>query len=337
MNAEQNRQQPIVPAVPHLPARGVVVSLDQSKAVVLGAAYGDALGFRTEALDRQLIQELFGQQGIQELDPDGAYYSDDTQLSLAVARALVQMESLTVEHFMQQLGREFVAWLHDPTSRHMGTGCITGIRRFESGVSWREAGLPDSAGCGSAMRVAPLGLLLSEHTQLLMEFAAASSQITHGAQSAITATKLAAYAVAAGLHGRSPRAILADGLALTEQESPEVFAKLVVVDQALQSGRPESETFDALGAGWTGAEAIALSLYACALRPDSYVDTVRVAANHWGDSDTIASIAGGIQAARLGLGALPPHWLERIETPRLLLSTAEALHHAKLKFTLGQE
>ena len=58
-------------------------SLQQARSVILGAAIGDALGVCVEALDAETIFAGFGPQGVQELAPDGAFYSDDTQMSMS--------------------------------------------------------------------------------------------------------------------------------------------------------------------------------------------------------------------------------------------------------------
>ena len=60
---------------------------------VLGLAIGDALGRPTEFLGTlDEIREKFGPAGVTDLEADGhppGTYTDDTQMSLAVARALI--------------------------------------------------------------------------------------------------------------------------------------------------------------------------------------------------------------------------------------------------------
>jgi len=73
-----------------------------------------------------------------------------------------------------------------------------------------------------------------------------------------------------------------------------------------------------LGEGWVGEEAVALALYCFLSYPDDYVTTGLRGANTNGDSDSIASIAGGISGARLGLGAIPKDWCQKIEKSKYL-------------------
>ena len=80
-----------------------------------------------------------------------------------------------------------------------------------------------------------------------------------------------------------------------------------------------------IGQGWVAEEAVALALY-CVLRyPDSYVDAVRRGANSGGDSDSIASIAGGVAAARLGLQSIPAGWIGRCEKRDYIAGVADQL------------
>jgi ADP-ribosylglycohydrolase len=68
-----------------------------------------------------------------------------------------------------------------------------------------------------------------------------------------------------------------------------------------------------LGEGWVAEEALAIALY-CALTADgSFERGVLAAANHSGDSDSTAAIAGNLLGALLGRGAIPERWLEPLE------------------------
>ena len=65
---------------------------DRFQGCVLGLAIGDALGYPTEFLSLPEIQKRYGPNGIQELSGNPALHSDDTQTSMAVARALIESE-----------------------------------------------------------------------------------------------------------------------------------------------------------------------------------------------------------------------------------------------------
>jgi ADP-ribosylglycohydrolase len=63
-----------------------------------------------------------------------------------------------------------------------------------------------------------------------------------------------------------------------------------------------------LGEGWVGEEALAIGLYAALVAP-SFEDALAIAANHDGDSDSTASIAGQIWGAWHGIAGIPADWV----------------------------
>jgi len=92
---------------------------------------------------------------------------------------------------------------------------------------------------------------------------------------------------------------------------------LQAVGEALQSPGDlrESASF---GLGWVGDEALAVGLDAAAAAR-RFAEAIEVAANHDGDSDSTASIAGQLYGAKHGLGALPAEAVYRVDVLEPLL------------------
>ena len=82
--------------------------------------------------------------------------------------------------------------------------------------------------------------------------------------------------------------------------------------EAAGSGTATRANVAALGEGWVGEEALAVGLY-CAMSAQSFEECIELAANHDGDSDSTASIAGQLYGARYGLAALPLEAAKRID------------------------
>jgi ADP-ribosylglycohydrolase len=80
-----------------------------------------------------------------------------------------------------------------------------------------------------------------------------------------------------------------------------------------------------IGEGWVVEEAVLLALYCFCKSPEDFLATIRRGANTQGDSDSIACIAGGISGAYLGLRALPPAWIARLEKSEYLADVARRL------------
>ncbi|MFC1959179.1 ADP-ribosylglycohydrolase family protein [Chloroflexota bacterium] len=300
------------------------MSAKEAQAILFGLALGDALGAPTEFMNLATIKDTFGAQGIQEL-PQPALYTDDTQMTLALAEGLIEAGEADVDALMAAIGRHFVYWSHSPeNNRAPGQACLTGVRNFEQGTSWREAGVAQSKGCGAAMRVAPIGYLYQHDVVRLREVATASSLITHRHDAALAASVGAAYLIKLALDGADPQTYLHRLFEFTDGLSEDFEQALRRVGHVLGWG-DEVAAMRHIGEGWVAEEAVALALY-CVLRyPNDYMAVVRRGATSNGDSDSIACIAGGIAGALLGLEAIPVDWRRRCENHDYLIDSAARL------------
>lgn len=289
------------------------MTVHQIEAVIFGLALGDALGYPVEFISLQAIRQKYPPNGIQNL-PFPAYYSDDTQMTLALAEGIMDVGvHAPIDSLMQSVGNQFIKWLNSPdNNRAPGRTCITGVKHFQSGVPWSESGIVESKGCGSAMRVAPLGYIYQNDEVRLREVSIATSQITHRHPTAIAATVAAAYLVKLALDAVPISSYMSRLYEFVSGISDEFDLAILRVGHVLGWAN-EDLALDHIGQGWIGEEAVALALY-CVLRyPDDYLACIRRAANTNGDSDSIACIAGGIMGARLGLSAIPLDWRTNCE------------------------
>ena len=298
---------------------------DRAEALLFGLALGDALGYTVEFLSLPEIKARYGPGGIVD-PPDPALFSDDTQMTVALAEGLLDAgPSADLDRLMAAVAGRFVQWSHSPeNNRAPGRTCMTAVARYESGLPWSEAGIANSKGCGSAMRVAAIGYLYQHDEARLREVAVASSLVTHGHPAALAASVGAAYAVKLALDGVPVSQYLPRIMQAADGISDEFDQALRAVGQA-GGWADEERALKHIGEGWVGEEAVALALYCVTRYPDSYVDCVRRAANTNGDSDSVACIAGGISAARLGLDAIPPGWRARCEHADALRDLARRL------------
>ncbi|MEW6664332.1 MAG: ADP-ribosylglycohydrolase family protein [Thermodesulfobacteriota bacterium] len=311
------------------------MDLDRAKGVIYGLAIGDALGAPTEFMKLDQIKARYGEDGIRDL-PDPALFTDDTQMSVAIAEALVRAGEKNVDAIMEAVREEFIKWLHSPeNNRAPGGTCLKGVANMEKGVHWTRSGVANSKGCGSAMRTAPIGYLYQHDPEKLKEVAHATGVCTHGHPAADAACIAAAYLVKLALDGTRPGDMIPELLLFTSgisgqfDEAIQKVARCVEQESSLPNSPvlpfADSPIPPILGEGWVGEEAVALALY-CFLRyPGSYEKTVIRGAYTNGDSDSVACIAGSISGAYLGLEAIPPEWIMRIEKTEYLGSLAERM------------
>ena len=308
------------------------MSRDSIEAVLFGAAIGDALGWPVEFSALGEIKEKYGPQGIQEL-PDPAHVTDDTQMTMALAEGLLDAGvEAGLDAQMNAVGQRFVAWLRrqsDPDySRAPGVASMKGSSRFEQGIPWRESGGLDSKGCGAAMRVAAVGYLYQHDPARLKEVAASTAMITHRHPTAVASAVGAAWAVKLALDGAPVGRLLHNVHEATLGMSDEFSDTLLRVGQV--GGLADEEAaIRHIGAGWVGDQAVALAIYCVIRYPNDYAGCIRRGANLTGDSDSVASIAGGISAAYLGLEAIPAGWRNQVESAEELANLSARLAAAR--------
>jgi ADP-ribosylglycohydrolase len=313
------------------------------EAVLYGVACGDTLGYQVEFSRLGEIRKRFGPDGPKDF-PKGAQWSDDTQMMLAVAEGLIAFSeggdraSMLPEVVMPYIAREFVKWSVSPeNTRAPGTTCMAGCRALRAGEPWTRSGV-DSKGCGSAMRVAPVGLFCSNRIDLART-ARASSMITHTHAAAVEAAHVAALFVRLILDGTTDvDALLAQAYpTLSDARFWSLLGAVPTAIKAVLDGAARPEAImtaggpGTLGESWTGDEAVASALFCygvAAACGEGFVTTVRLGANTAGDSDSIAAIAGSLAGARWGIGGklgIPKKWIERLEDPGRIKKTARRL------------
>jgi ADP-ribosylglycohydrolase len=328
-----------------------VATEDAFVGCILGLGIGDALGFPAEFRRRGQILGSFGDSGLTDFvalhdprwparpliigkqHPPGTF-SDDTQMSLAVAEALLVAGTSGLDPLMEAMTASFVAWsTREDNDRAPGYACMTGCARLAEGAPWRTAGVADSKGCGSAMRVAPIGLYFHRDRARLLAAARASSVLTHRHDAGIEGAAAAALLVALALEHTGPRAMYDAVMAECAPRSAD-FATCLAKLPALVDADPAVALSSAgLGDSWVAEEAVASALYCFWRSPDDFAQVVLTAANTDGDSDSIACIAGSIAGARVGASGIPERWRKGVERGAELEEVDRRLYRAAAQGT----
>ncbi len=292
-----------------------------------GIATGDAVGKQTEGLSREGVHHWYpnGVRGVEGVP--GAVIpryegnakrewrigetTDDTEGTIAVARAIVSGRH--VSHV--SIGRELLGCVK---SVHPGVRSLWEFHRDADPV--RIAMRHD--GCGAAARVAPVGILHSSNSlDELVNDARQASISTHGGSLAIAAAAATAAAVSAAIDAQPASRVLTFAeRAAAQAESrwpgasrPAFAAAVRTVHDALASLRVlRSDEVAARCLPNSPLTIVPLALGLATLM-QSAEEAILLAANVGGDSDSVASIAGGI------LGAMYPatvnqQWCEVVES-----------------------
>lgn len=339
-------------------------TLDRFTGCLLGGALGDALGWPVEFSDLKGIKETFGKSGILEpqANADGLFeITDDTQMTLFTAEGCLQAWAAARHcgpppNFQGNLHQAYLRWLY---TQHEGGiskgGWLLGIpelhnRRAPGGtclsyLATTKAGtihspINDRKGSGGVMRVAPAGLLAARIVdgtdeaiaRFAFELGSLAAAITHGHPSGYLSAGFLAALTSLLCQGMELEAAieLATGLLRSQHGCEETItalekARALARDKSIV---PSPETIESLGGGWTGEEALAISIYCSLVAQDDLVRALRLSVNHYGDSDSTGSITGNILGAMMGEAALPVTWLQHLELSGVIWQMGEDLFTA---------
>lgn len=317
---------------------------DAIRGCMLGGAIGDALGAPVEFMSKSAIMQKYGNGGVQDYvefaDGTGAI-TDDTQMALFTAegslRATVRNNCKGICCAEGIMHYAYLRWLK---TQGITVGCspedlnsgwlireqalfsrrapgMTCLHALESNDSSNEAS-NNSKGCGTVMRMAPLGLHLDPN--LAYEFGCKSSAITHGHPTGITAGGAFAMLISYLRYGKS----LAAALDLVEKHL-ENYPDAAETLAAIRKARSATDIND-LGEGWVAEEALAIGIF-CALHNQwNFRAGVLEAINITGDSDSTGCIAGHILGVLNGENAIPEKWRKNLLEYNIVSQIADDLH-----------
>jgi ADP-ribosyl-[dinitrogen reductase] hydrolase len=313
---------------------------DRIAGCLLGGAVGDALGAAVEFMSFDEIRNAFGPDGIQNYAPaygrTGAV-TDDTQMTLftleGLLRTKIRGHEKGIASHIDMVHRAYLRWYATQTGeteagkhnnlyngwlinhpelhsqRAVGATCMSALQSGKYGTI--EEPLNDSKGCGGLMRAAPAGLLgLKDPFRVGCDIAA----ITHGHPSGYLAAGFQAELIASIIAGKDLGNSI--DVALDRLKSyPDNGEVLKAAGNAIELANEADAvpaSVEMLGDGWVAEEALAIALF-CALKSDNYIDGVRLAVNHSGDSDSTGAIVGNILGALYGKSSIPEEFLNQLE------------------------
>lgn len=300
---------------------------------VLGAAIGDAVGHPTEFIGSfDGIFQRYGPDGVTGFElyweRDGqrfAPYTDDTQMAEAVLRTLLD-EADDLDRAMELLAQRFITWADNPQGGHRapGNACLSGCRALANGSHWSEAGGAEAGGCGSVMRAYPFGLVFADDLAKAEHWAVAHSKLTHRDPIALAASAAMAVGIALIIQQAQVSNVLDAMVAAAGRYSERTADMMQRAIEEAQTGVGPKVTFSRLQA-WAAHEAIAAAVYLLARHLDDPRAAILEGANTPGDSDSIATLAGALIGARMGVDALPSAWVADVERSAELRALAEQI------------
>jgi ADP-ribosylglycohydrolase/protein-tyrosine phosphatase len=290
---------------------------------VWGHLVGDAVGVPYEFREPEAIGEVeFGATGTHGQPP--GTWSDDGALMLALLDSL-----LNVGFNPEDQGTRALDWYrtgaYAPGGDLFDIGRTTAdaLRAIESGTPAMEAGPTGerSQSNGSLMRVLPIALWGFDHVDRaeLAHLAATASRVTHGHPVPRAACAVYVLIVDDLLAGRNRDGALARAIAAAQatfEGDPDLAAAVDDLERWPTTHSPAGRG-GALDAFWSAWAAFSGSA--------DYRGTIERAVRYGHDTDTTATIAGGLAGAFWGLDAIPADWRAGMREPELVVPLVDRL------------
>lgn len=310
--------------------------IQKYKGCLLGLAVGDALGAAVEFLSLKEIRRLYGNEGIKNFDRWQSFktgsYTDDTQLTLATARGLIKALASKprgdrvdpTDHVYSQ----YKAWYTKQNKRFHrrspGYTCLSALSKGVKGaVSYK---INNSKGCGGVMRTAPVGLAYPEKDTFL--WGAECAALTHGHPTGYLTAGFLSLLIYYLRHGNPLNSALSSCIKTLKKHEgyEETLHKIEYVLKPPALRGVAEKVISGIGEGFLAEEALAIAIYCARKYPDDFAMAVRASVNHSGDSDSTGCITGAIMGTKLGVGAIPTEWLERLENASGIEAVAKRLY-----------
>ena len=306
-----------------------MITLEQTKAVMIGHAIGDALGVPVEFCDREELIDnpVIDMRGYGTYPVPAGSWSDDTSMSIAALDSLAN-GTLNPNEIMDN----FVEWVEEGkytptgTSFDIGRTCLQAIRTYLISNNTSECGQVGeySNGNGSLMRIHPFALFAIAKGMTLgksLDIVREGSVLTHAHLRSIYGCGIYSMVLWDILRGADKSqipsaienaAVLFDGMYPEESDHYEwAFYKKLA-----------TKTEDEISGSGYVVNTLEAALW-CLLTTNSYKECVLKAVNLGEDTDTVAAIAGGLAGALYGYDSIPQEWKDTLIKREYLESLCE--------------
>lgn len=337
---------------------------DQIRGMFLGIAIGDALGMSVEGFSAEKIKEKY-ERVTSYHEPTGHKWfdgepagktTDDTQLTLAVAAALLE-SGLSIQTQVEKHVEAFRDSTHG-----WGYSTKEGVRNLANGISWFKSATGKGLGNGVAMKIAPLAawtflidkqknFTLDQKNQLLetvVDFGLRITVMTHDTVIGVASAWAQFFAVLTCLDNdedwkKKFITRVQDGAALasyshgnswspdeeSDKEEDDLSVRLLLLDN-YEEYNPE-RTIKEFGEGSCYVYNSLPFTYMFFLKNPHSIDSLYDVVSAGGDTDTNGSMLGACLGALNGDSIFPDHLIEGLVGKDQVLEMADRFYDAFLK------
>lgn len=291
------------------------------RAVIYGQVVADALGVPYEFSSSEEMKDnpATTMTGYGTYNKPVGTWSDDTSLTISL------MDSLSDGVDYDDIMKKYASWLdngeYTPEGDTFDVGRTTSvaIENYKQGKSPLECGGSDERdnGNGSLMRIMPIilysnqkKLSFDESRKLIDEV----SSLTHAHRISKASCNIYNFIVKEILENKTDdfKNIIRNGI----NKSGKYYSKLECFNR-IYDETFLNEPVDTIGSTGYVVDSLEVALYCC-YNTVSYKESVLMAVNLGGDTDTNAMITGGLTALYYGYEAIPLEWIDTIINRELI-------------------
>ncbi|MCP8316213.1 MAG: ADP-ribosylglycohydrolase family protein [archaeon] len=308
--------------------------LSRSIGCLAGVAIGDAMGMPTFGFSPDQIREKFGKvmnfidAPIGHIIHDGlkaGQVTDDTQITLILADSIIKDGFVSKEGFAKRL-LEWSKGLGASLDKILGPSTRRALEKIAKGARLQDVtgtGTTD----GASMRISPIGILNAglDLEKVVEDFVCACVLTIYKCLAISAASSVACSISKAILGNCGVNDIIEAGMIGARLGAKfGIFYSAAPVDKRIElaiklvtKAKNFEEITDSLynyvGAGIESNEAIPTAFGVFFATDGEPMNAIKMATNIGGDSDTIASIVGGMAGAFKGIEAFPKDMVKKVE------------------------
>lgn len=308
---------------------------------IVGAAVGDAMGAATETRSAEIIKEDFGGYVEDIITPpadcfargrEAGVVTDDFSLAYFTAWELAKSGGVVDEQLAK---RAVLTWADHPEFYHFaGPTTKAAVERMRGQVVENKNAYVNCDNSkstnGSGMKIFAAGLINPGHIDKAIQDSVTLCMPTHHNNIAISGGAAIAAAVSramdpgatlddvlvAGIYGAQKGfeigSRVADRLA-----GPSVEKRIKLAVKIGKEGLPWETAMlklrDIVGAGLSAAESIPCVFGILAACPGDAMSAIKMGVNIGDDTDTVATMVGGIAGALYGISNIPERYIDLID------------------------
>jgi len=308
------------------------ITQDNIKGAFIGLAMGDALGVPREFWSREQMLQL-PMTSLEDAKyphyQDAGTFSDDTSLSMCLAQAIC--DGFSIERLAQYMldWYQHGFWAADTRLFDIGNITESALIKLGNGESpYKSGGIRGyDNGNGSLMRILPFvfygfNMTFEQRVQLLTEISGITHRHIRSVLSCIyfeiyarelllTKDKLKAYVNANEIFSAYAQQKAYD-------DELEYFERILKGDLHLLS-------VEAIHSSGYVIYTLEAALW-CFFTTNNYTDAVLLAVNLGGDTDTTASVTGGLAGIYYGSESIPLKWLHYLKKRTAILELSQTFY-----------